>query len=120
MLGQVGADHGLRPVMTLSSSLIAIKPLKAGETVGYGATWRSPRNTVIGVAAIGYGDGYVYAPSTDEGDAVPSDTPAAEAPATEESAPVDEATADKEPSTTEETPTIKEDEEADAPEPVDD
>lgn len=49
---------GLRPVMTLSSRLIAIRELKAGEAVGYGAAWVAPRDTRIGVVAIGYGDGY--------------------------------------------------------------
>ena len=49
---------GLRPVMTLSSRLIAIRELKAGEAVGYGGTWVAPRDTRIGVVAIGYGDGY--------------------------------------------------------------
>lgn len=51
-------EMGLRPVMTLASRLIAINPLKRGESVGYGATWTSPRDTRIGVIAIGYGDGY--------------------------------------------------------------
>lgn len=49
---------GLRPVMTLSSRLIAVNPLKKGESVGYGATWTAERDTRIGVVAIGYGDGY--------------------------------------------------------------
>ncbi len=48
----------LQPVMTLSSRLIAIQQIKAGETVGYGSTWQAPRNTRLGVVAIGYGDGY--------------------------------------------------------------
>lgn len=49
---------GLRPVMTLQSRLIAVRALRAGEPVGYGATWIAPRDTRIGVVAIGYGDGY--------------------------------------------------------------
>ena len=53
------AEHlGIKPVMTLQSSLIAVRTLKAGEAVGYGAAWVSPRDTSIGVIAIGYGDGY--------------------------------------------------------------
>ena len=46
------------PVMTLKSSLISIRKIAAGETVGYGDTWLSKDNTIIGVVAIGYGDGY--------------------------------------------------------------
>lgn len=47
-----------KPVMTLSSSLIAVRSHKAGEPVGYGGAWVSPKDTKIGVVAIGYGDGY--------------------------------------------------------------
>lgn len=53
-----GADHDLRPVMTFRTELIAIKRVAAGGTVGYGATWRAARDTCIGIAAAGYGDGY--------------------------------------------------------------
>lgn len=52
------ADLGLQPVMTLITRLIAIQTIKTGETVGYGASWTAPRNTRLGVIAIGYGDGY--------------------------------------------------------------
>lgn len=49
---------GFQPVMTLSSSLIAVRTHKAGEPVGYGGTWVSPKETKLGVIAMGYGDGY--------------------------------------------------------------
>lgn len=49
---------GYQPVMTLKSHLIAVREVKAGESVGYGGTWTSQRDTKIGVIAIGYGDGY--------------------------------------------------------------
>ncbi|MEO8158507.1 MAG: alanine racemase [Betaproteobacteria bacterium] len=51
-------DLGLRPVMTLSSELIAIQELKAGDTVGYGNLFRADRAMRIGVVACGYADGY--------------------------------------------------------------
>lgn len=51
-------ELGLKPVMTLHSRLIAIHEIEAGEPVGYGGTWVAPRDTRIGVVAIGYGDGY--------------------------------------------------------------
>ncbi len=53
-----GLDEQLQPVMTLSSELIAIKKLKKGDCIGYGATWCCPEDMSIGVIAIGYGDGY--------------------------------------------------------------
>jgi len=48
----------LKPVMILKASLISIRNLAKGEAVGYGGAWVSEHATVIGVIAIGYGDGY--------------------------------------------------------------
>jgi alanine racemase len=55
---QTGAQVGLRPVMTLATRLIALRSVTVGEEVGYGGTWRATRDARIGIAAIGYGDGY--------------------------------------------------------------
>ncbi len=52
------AELGLRPVMTLHARILAVRDVKAGEAVGYGATWRFPRDTRMGVVSIGYADGY--------------------------------------------------------------
>ena len=51
-------DHNLKPVMTLSSQLIAVKKLKKGETIGYGGTFTCEKDMTVGVVAMGYGDGY--------------------------------------------------------------
>ncbi|NER63319.1 alanine racemase [Pseudomonas sp. MAFF212427] len=48
----------LQPVMTLESRVISVRELPAGEPVGYGATFVSPRPTRVGVVAMGYADGY--------------------------------------------------------------
>lgn len=53
-----GANFGMQPVMSLTSSLIAVRGHKAGEPVGYGGTWVAERDTRLGVVAMGYGDGY--------------------------------------------------------------
>lgn len=53
-----GSQEGLKPVMTLQSRLITVRALKAGDPVGYGATWRCPEDMSVGVVAAGYGDGY--------------------------------------------------------------
>lgn len=53
-----GQDHGLRCVMTLRSQLIAIRKHKSQHSVGYNQSWTAPRDTHIGVIAMGYGDGY--------------------------------------------------------------
>lgn len=48
----------LRPAMTLTTQLIAIRRVPAGEGVGYNSIWRASADSVIGIAAVGYGDGY--------------------------------------------------------------
>ncbi len=52
------AQLALKPVMTLTSQLIAVQHLKAGDTVGYGGAYTARRDTRIGVVACGYADGY--------------------------------------------------------------
>ncbi|HEY6942047.1 alanine racemase [Dokdonella sp.] len=56
--GRIGADFGFRPAMTLATRLVAINRVRKGDHVGYAATWQAPEDMAIGVAAIGYGDGY--------------------------------------------------------------
>ena len=56
--GKTGADFGFRPVMTLATRLVAVNRIARGERIGYGATWECPEGMSVGVAAIGYGDGY--------------------------------------------------------------
>ena len=56
--GTHGSEYGLRPVMSLKAKIIEIKPLSCGEKVGYGCTWQAPEDMLMGVVAIGYGDGY--------------------------------------------------------------
>jgi alanine racemase len=55
--GEAGVDD-LHPVMTLRARLIAVNHCRRGDTVGYGAAWQCPENMPVGVAAVGYGDGY--------------------------------------------------------------
>jgi alanine racemase len=55
---------GLKPVMTLSSQIIAVQRLKRGERVGYGFSFEATGALTIGIVACGYGDGYPrHAPS---------------------------------------------------------
>lgn len=55
---KTGLDHGLQPVMTLWSRLIAVTKVKKGGRVGYGGTWTAPEDMLVGVVGVGYGDGY--------------------------------------------------------------
>jgi alanine racemase len=56
--GRSGTDLGFEPAMTLSTKLIAVNRARRGDRVGYAATFECPEDMPIGVAAIGYGDGY--------------------------------------------------------------
>jgi alanine racemase len=49
---------GLRPVMTLSTELIAVRELGPGDCVGYGCTFTASSPMRIGIVACGYADGY--------------------------------------------------------------
>ena len=63
-VGRLAADEDLRPVMTFQTRLISVKRLRQGDPVGYGGTWVCPEDMDMGVAAVGYGDGYPrHAPS---------------------------------------------------------
>lgn len=48
----------LEPALTLRSRVVHLKPVRRGEGVSYGLTWRAERDSLIGVLPIGYGDGY--------------------------------------------------------------
>jgi alanine racemase len=51
------AERGLRPVLSLRSYVADVKRFDAGESAGYGRTWRAERPTWVGVLPLGYGDG---------------------------------------------------------------
>jgi alanine racemase len=57
---RLAATVDLKPAMTLATRLIAVHHLYPGDRIGYGATWTCPERMVIGVAALGYGDGYPW------------------------------------------------------------
>ncbi len=48
----------LRPGLTLEAPILQTRRVPAGETVGYGATVRLSRDTVIATVALGYADGF--------------------------------------------------------------
>ena len=51
-------ELGLKPVMTLSSEIIATQHLQPGERVGYGFSYEAEGEMTIGIVACGYADGY--------------------------------------------------------------
>jgi len=52
------AGTGLQPAMTLSSEIIGVQQLTAGDGVGYGYRYRASGAQRIGIVACGYADGY--------------------------------------------------------------
>lgn len=58
MEGKTGSDLGLKPVMTVQSSLISVQRVPKGTSLGYGARFQCPEDMLVGVVAFGYGDGY--------------------------------------------------------------
>jgi alanine racemase len=56
--GKSAAALGLLPTMTLSSELIAVQQIAAGDCVGYGSRFQAEGPMTIGVVACGYADGY--------------------------------------------------------------
>lgn len=53
----MAATLPLRPALTLRSRLVALKGLRPGDSVGYGATFTADRPCTIGVVPAGYADG---------------------------------------------------------------
>jgi alanine racemase len=47
----------LAPVMSLRSRVVAVKGVRAGEAIGYGARFRAERPTTMAVVPAGYADG---------------------------------------------------------------
>ncbi|MEJ7930250.1 alanine racemase [Ramlibacter sp. AN1015] len=52
------AHWDLQPAMTLSSRIIGVQQLAAGDTVGYGSTFTAQGPMRAGIVACGYADGY--------------------------------------------------------------
>ena len=65
------AETKLRPVMQLTSQIISIRLIKKGEPIGYGSIFTAERETIVGVVACGYADGYPRSASS-QSKAVPA------------------------------------------------
>ena len=58
---------GMQPALALRSVVTHVKTVSAGDTVGYGATWKAPGNRRVATVAIGYADG-VHRARSNRGD----------------------------------------------------
>ena len=63
-LTDADAKKTLRPVMQLSSSIISIRKIAKGESIGYGSTFTAERAITVAVVACGYADGYPRSAAT--------------------------------------------------------
>ena len=55
---RTASDWGLQSAMTLSTRVIGVQHLQAGDTVGYGSTFTAEGPMTVGIVACGYADGY--------------------------------------------------------------
>ena len=47
-----------RPVAALRARVVALRSVTAGDTVGYGGSWRADQRGVIATVSVGYADGF--------------------------------------------------------------
>jgi alanine racemase len=52
-----GKRNPMKPVAILQGTVLQVRDVKKGETVGYSATWKAPRDSRIAVLGAGYKDG---------------------------------------------------------------
>ena len=53
----------LRPALTLTAPVVAVRRVRAGSPVGYGHSWAAPADTNLGLLPVGYADGLPRAAS---------------------------------------------------------
>jgi alanine racemase len=58
----VGSGRGARitpdPVVSVRGRVVEVRAIKAGDTVGYDASWKAVRDSRIATVSLGYADGY--------------------------------------------------------------
>jgi len=52
-----GRANPMRPVVGLGAPILQIRQIEPGDTVGYNATWRAARPSLIATIGVGYADG---------------------------------------------------------------
>lgn len=62
-----GGATPVSPVVTIQARILQIRALKAGDSVGYSATWHATRPTRLAIIAAGYADGIARALSAASG-----------------------------------------------------
>ena len=57
LYGGAAGDRVAEPVVKLRARVVAIRRVKPGDSVSYGATWTAPAETLVATLGIGYADG---------------------------------------------------------------
>jgi len=52
------AEIDLRPAMAWKTGVAQVRRVPAGQTVGYGRSWKAPADSRVAVLPVGYSDGY--------------------------------------------------------------
>lgn len=53
-----GKGDGLRPAMEVTTSVMTLRTLEKGKTIGYGQTFTAPKDLKVAIIAAGYADGF--------------------------------------------------------------
>lgn len=53
-----GLASSICPVATIAAEVLQCRTVRAGETVGYNATWRADADLPVAIVNLGYADGY--------------------------------------------------------------
>ena len=66
LAGQAAAQHQLKleNTFTAKASVLSVKTIAQGQSVGYGGEWTAPRPTKIATIGIGFADGFATEPQT--------------------------------------------------------
>lgn len=56
-LSPMGSESDLEPILSLKTKIILLKPVKKGETIGYGRNFTAQRDSLIATVPLGYADG---------------------------------------------------------------
>jgi len=59
--GRIAATGaGLAPALAVHTRVMRLQRAAAGDRVGYGGRWTAPRDSVLAILGVGYGDGIPY------------------------------------------------------------